>query len=62
MQTPTIEKVWLTYPEASRRTGLSETSLWRAMKSGSLRASGRGRGVRFHRDALDEFMESRGQK
>lgn len=60
--TPTVERVWLTYPEATARTGLSDTTLWRALRSGELRASGSGRGIRFHRDELDRFMQSRGQK
>lgn len=62
METATVEKVWLSYPEATARTGLSDTTLWRALRAGELRASGSGRGIRFHRDELDRFMESRGQR
>ena len=62
METATVEKVWFNYPEAEERTGLSSTTLWRALRSGELRASGSGRGIRFHRDELDRFMEFRGQK
>ncbi len=60
--TATVEKVWLTYSESTARTGLSDTTLWRALRSGELRASGSGRGIRFHRDELDRFMEARGQR
>ena len=62
METATVEKVWFTYPEAEERTGLSATTLWRALRAGELQASGRGRGIRFHRDELDRFMESRGSR
>ncbi len=60
METTTVERVWLTYPEAKARTGLSETTLWRALRRGELEASGGGRGIRFHRDELDRFMTARG--
>jgi excisionase family DNA binding protein len=59
METAAVEKVWLSYPEAEERTGLSSTTLWRALRTGELRASGRGRGIRFHRDELDRYMTSR---
>jgi len=56
----TTERVWLGYPAATTRTGLSATTLWRARRRGDLRASGSGRGIRFHRDELDRFMDARG--
>lgn len=62
METAAVERVWLNYPEAKERTGLSSTTLWRALRAGELRASGSGRGIRFHRDELDRFMESRGRE
>ena len=62
METATVEKVWFNYLEAQERTGLSSTTLWRALRAGALRASGSGRGIRFHRDELDRFMESRSRK
>lgn len=62
METATVEKVWFNYPEAEERTGLSSTTLWRALRAGELRASGSGRGIRFHRDELDRWMNSRNEK
>ena len=60
MEATSVERVWLNGQEATARTGLSETTLWRARRRGELRASGSGRGIRFHRDELDRFMEARG--
>ena len=61
MEATTIERIWFSYPEAQARTGLSNTTLWRAVRDGELRASGRGRGVKFNRDELDRFMRARGK-
>ncbi len=60
MEATTVERVWLTYSESTARTGLSATTLWRALRRGELQASGSGRGIRFHRDELDRFMGARG--
>jgi excisionase family DNA binding protein len=38
---------------------VSRTTLWRAVKAGRLRASGPGTAVRFHRDELNRWMDSR---
>lgn len=59
METVVTERVWLDYREASARTGLSKTTLWRAARTGKLKASGSGKGVRFHRDELDRYMGAR---
>ena len=59
MQTTTSEKLYLTYREAEQLTGLHETTIWRAFKTGELKASGSGRGIRFSRDEMIRWMESR---
>jgi excisionase family DNA binding protein len=61
MQTPTVERSYLTYEEAAHYTGVSPVTLWRAVRDGRLEAAGPGRAVRFHRDELDRFMCSRGR-
>ncbi len=59
VQATTTEKLYLTYREAEQLTGLHETTIWRALKTGELKASGRGRGIRFARAELIRWMESR---
>ena len=55
----TTAEVWLSVAEAERHTGLSYSTLWRAVVAGSLKASGRGKGRKFRRGELDRWMESR---
>ncbi len=59
MKATTIERAYANYTEAERYTGLSRTTLWRGLRSGKLKASGRGRGIRFRISDLDEFMSGR---
>lgn len=59
MEATTVMPAYLTYPEAEQLTGLHRVSIWRAVRSGQLKASGSGRGVRFSRDELIRWMESR---
>jgi excisionase family DNA binding protein len=47
---------WLTYEEAEEYTGVERTTIWRAMRTGKLRAGRAGRAVRFHRDDLDAWL------
>lgn len=47
---------YLDYGEAAAYCRVHRTTLWRAVKSGALKASGNGRAVRFHRDDLDKWM------
>lgn len=42
-------------------TGLHRVTLWRAVRDGNLKASGRGRGIRFRIEDLDAFMAARGE-
>jgi len=53
----TIEQAWLSYPEAERYSGLSRTTLWRAVSRGEVKAARVGRAVRISRSELDRFME-----
>jgi excisionase family DNA binding protein len=56
------ESPYLDYRRASEYCGVSETTLWRAMKRGDLRASGPRSVVRFHQDDLDTWMRGRSRK
>lgn len=53
---------YVTYTEAAAYCRLDRTTLWRAMRTGDLHPSGHGRAVRFHRDELDRWMQSRDSK
>jgi len=59
-KTASSERVWFTYAEASTRTALHPSTLWRAVRRGDLRVGGIGRAPRFHVDELDEFMRRGG--
>jgi excisionase family DNA binding protein len=62
MQAPVKESPYFDYNQAATFCNLDRTTLWRAVKAGDLRASGPGRAVRFHRDELDRWMDSRNRK
>jgi len=53
---------YFTYPEAAAFCRCERTTLYRAVKAGSLRAAGPGSAVRFHRDELIRWMDSRNRK
>lgn len=59
MQATTTDTPYLTYEEAARYCNVERTTIYRAVKAGQLRASGPGMAVRFHRDELDRWMQSR---
>ena len=61
MQAATTQHPYLTYGEAAQYTNVSPVTLWRAVRAGRLKAAGPGRAVRFHKDELDRFMDSRGR-
>ena len=50
---------YLNYEQATRYTGLSKTTIWRAYRNGELVASEAGRGIRFDIQELDKWMETR---
>jgi excisionase family DNA binding protein len=59
MEAATVQPSYLTYEEAARYTNVSPVTLWRAVRDGRLKPAGPGRAIRFHRDELDRFMNSR---
>lgn len=56
------ESPYLTYEEAARYCNVERTTLYRAVKANRLRALGPGMAVRFYRDELDRWMNSRNRK
>ena len=50
---------YYTYEQGAAYCNVERTTLYRAMRGGRLRASGPGTAVRFHRDELDRWMDSR---
>jgi excisionase family DNA binding protein len=54
-----VEPGWFSYKSAALYTGLSEVSLWRLVRQGSLHPARINRSVRFSRQELDTLMESR---
>lgn len=56
MEATTVERGYLRYSEAETYTGLHRVTLWRAVKSGRLKASGYGAAVRFRVEDLDALM------
>ncbi len=59
METVTVEREYVGYGEAEIITGLNRVTLWRATKTGELKASGRGRGIRFSTAELRRWMATR---
>ena len=59
MEATATESPYLTDDEAARYCRCDRTTIWRAVRAGTLRASGPGRAVRFHRANLDTWMNSR---
>jgi excisionase family DNA binding protein len=62
MQATATESPYFDYEQAAAYCNVDRTTLWRAVKTGDLRASGPGRAVRFHRDELDRWMDLRNRK
>lgn len=62
MEATATESPYLTTDEAARYCRVHRVTIWRAVKAGQLRASGPGMAVRFHRDELDRWMNSRNRK
>jgi excisionase family DNA binding protein len=53
---------YLTPKEASSYCRVNRVTLWRAVKVGRLKQYGPGTAVRYHRDELDRWMNSRNHK
>lgn len=62
MEATLTESPYKTYEEAARYCNVERTTLYRAVKADRLRASGPGTAVRFHKDELDRWMDSRNRK
>lgn len=62
MQATEVRSPYLTYDEAARYCNVERTTLYRAVKAERLKACGPGTAVRFHRDELDRWMDSRNRK
>lgn len=62
MEATTISSPYMTYAEAATYCNVERTTIYRAVRRGSLKASGPGTAVRFHRDELDRWMDSRTRK
>ena len=59
MEATATKSGYLDYRQAAAYCNVDRTTIWRAVKAGFLRESGPGRAVRFHRDELDRWMQSR---
>jgi excisionase family DNA binding protein len=59
VQARETESPYFDYTRAAAYCNVDRTTLWRAVKAGDLQASGPGRAVRFHREELDRWMQSR---
>lgn len=62
MEAIKVEVAYMTYEQASTYCNLERTTIYRAVRRGSLKASGPGTAIRFHRDELDRWMDSRNRK
>jgi len=52
----TEERMWLSYPDAQRYTGIGRTKLWQLISSGEIQAARVGKAVRISRRSLEEYM------
>ncbi len=59
MKATELGSPYLEYKLAAAYCNVNRTTIWRAVKAGRLRASGPGTAIRFHRDELDRWMNSR---
>ena len=54
-----IDSPYMTPSDAAVYCRVDKTTIWRARKSGVLKACGPGSAIRYHRDDLDSWMRSR---
>ena len=62
MEESSVQKMWLSYPEARTYAGLGKTKLWEMIGAGEIKAARVGKAVRISRESLDEFMQRRTQR
>lgn len=57
-----MESKYLTPTQAAEYCNVNYTTIWRAMKAGTLKKAGpTKRAVRYHKDELDRWMQSGGK-
>lgn len=57
-ESATDGRIALTMRESAAALGLSERTIWQAVKDGRLKAAKIGRSVRIHREELDQFLRT----
>ncbi len=62
MEATATQSPYLTYEEAAAYCNVERTTIYRAVKRGSLKASGPGTAIRFHKNELDRWMDARNRK
>jgi excisionase family DNA binding protein len=62
MQATMEESPYFNYVQSAAYCNVERTTIYRAMRAGELKASGPGMAIRFHRDELDRWMDSRNRK
>jgi excisionase family DNA binding protein len=62
MEATVTESPYLDYGQAAAYCNVNRTTIWRAVRANRLRASGPGSAVRFRRQELDRWMDSRNRK
>ena len=62
MEATATESPYFDYSQTAIYCNVDRTTIWRAVKAGHLQASGPGKAVRFHQDALDRWMNSRNER
>lgn len=61
METPTVDKQWMSYAEAQEYAGLGRTLIYELVRAGEIEVSRIGTGskrktVRISRQSLDDYM------
>lgn len=62
MEKESVQKMWMSYPEAQAYVGLGRTKLWELSRAGQIKVARVNRAVRISRTSLDELMERRTQQ
>jgi excisionase family DNA binding protein len=60
MEATTIASPYMTYEQAAAYCNVERTTIYRAVRRGSLKAAGPGTAIRFRRSELDRWMDTRG--
>lgn len=58
MEQTEVRTEYLTYEQARQLTGLSRQTIWRAIKSGDVKAFRIGRSVKISRSSLEEYVRA----